>query len=234
MIKSVRAAAAVALAAPLLAAVFAAPANAAPDDVTLAAEVEGNDVWVTLTNNSQGEIVCQWNERNTTNPSAEPNVFVTTQIQRGYERRIGATFVDGDYQIWWTCSHPDTSETWGTGETGRKTAEPFPFTTSGSTDDDSTGPGSLEDFLGTLGLGGLEGILEILGLGGLEGILGTLDAGSLEGILGTLDAGSLEGILGTLDAGSLEGILGTLDAGSLEGALGARNSGSLEGVLGFS
>ncbi|WP_127953696.1 hypothetical protein [Rhodococcus xishaensis] len=52
MIKSVRSAAAAALAAPLLAAVIAAPANAAPEDVTATAEVQGSDVEFIITNNS--------------------------------------------------------------------------------------------------------------------------------------------------------------------------------------
>ncbi|RVW06205.1 hypothetical protein [Rhodococcus spongiicola] len=145
MIKSVRATAAAALAAPLLAAVFAAPANAAPEDVTLTAEFQGSDVEVRITNNSSQEIVCLWQVAND-DPSA-PGPFVSRDhlIDRGGEYRSTATFDDGSYELSWSClgTTRPVGE-WGTGNLSpTETAEPIQFTTPASTDGGGTDDGGI-------------------------------------------------------------------------------------------
>ncbi|MEV0947197.1 hypothetical protein [Rhodococcus sp. NPDC049939] len=154
MIKSARAAATAALAAPLLAAVFAAPANAAPEDVTLAAEVQGNNVDFTLTNNSQQRLSCSvnvapaatpWNAVWDHNPLPSP----------GSDDRFTATLDDGSYQVDWFCHDSDISESWGTGNIGNftKTAEPIFFTAPVVPDDGGTGDGDTGDGDGDGGTG---------------------------------------------------------------------------------
>ncbi|RVW05466.1 hypothetical protein [Rhodococcus xishaensis] len=151
MIKSVRAAAAAALAAPLLAAVFAAPANAGVKDVTLSAKVQGNDVEVIITNDSQRTIVCHWT-------AAEDRIFGESyraffqRVESDEVYRFPVTVADGSYSINWNCVTPLGGETWGsTWDTGRKTADPFLFTAPADTDDEGTGSGSLGSLGSTSG-----------------------------------------------------------------------------------
>ncbi|MEV0947240.1 hypothetical protein [Rhodococcus sp. NPDC049939] len=168
MIKSVRAAATAALAAPLLALAFAAPANAAPEDVTLTAEIEGNYVKAAITNNSPVEILCEW----ATRPDEGP--IVTSPGGRIYPGEVrsytGWTVPDGSYTVSWWCRTVDASEFWGTGDFGFdvKTAEPIPFTAPVVPDDGGTDDGDNAD----------------------DGSLGDLDPGILVGILEALTTGS--------------------------------------------
>ncbi|MEV0948514.1 hypothetical protein [Rhodococcus sp. NPDC049939] len=55
---SVRAAVTAVLAAPLVAAVFAAPANAAPEDAAFSTLVEGNEITINVVNNTQFKLAC--------------------------------------------------------------------------------------------------------------------------------------------------------------------------------
>ncbi|WP_127944946.1 hypothetical protein [Rhodococcus spongiicola] len=186
MIKSVRVAVTAAFAAPLLAAVFAAPANAAADDVTLTADVQGNDVEVTIANDSPGPIVCSWFPTN--DDPDDPTLLVATLVEPGGEDRTAAAFDDGSHQISWWCASLLGPEFWGTGELlPTATADPFPFTTPVSAADDGAGSGS-----GSLGSAD-------------SGSLGSLEYGSAEyGSLASLEYGSLA----SLEYGSLEGVLG--------------------------
>ncbi|RVW06238.1 hypothetical protein EF834_01930 [Rhodococcus spongiicola] len=157
------------MAAPLLATVFAAPASAAPEDVTLTAEVQGNDVAFTLTNNSDSPhvVLCSVYIA----PAATPSNAVFGEIRSpsaGSEERFTATVDDGSYQIEWYCREltgdpNDPEESWGTGNEGKytKTADLIFFTAPVIPDDDSAGS------------------------------LGDLDPGVLVGVLGALAAGSL-------------------------------------------
>ncbi|RVW00429.1 hypothetical protein [Rhodococcus spongiicola] len=144
MIKSVRAVATAALAAPLLAAVFAAPANAAPGEVNLSAEVQGNDVWVTISNDNQLPVLCNWEVTNG-DPEAFFAPILLRLVEPGGEDRVGLTLEDGNYHVTWNCTN--LFEEWGTTvENGPATAAPFPFTIPASTDDgndDSADTGSL-------------------------------------------------------------------------------------------
>ncbi|RVW04783.1 hypothetical protein [Rhodococcus spongiicola] len=151
MIKSVRAVATAALATPLLATMFAAPANAGVKDVTLSVEVHGNDVEVIIINDSQRTITCKW-------MAESDRIFGETYaaffqyVESDEEYRYPVTVADGTYTVNWNCTTPLAGETWGTTwETGRKTAEPLVFTAPGSTDDDSTGFGSLGSTSGSFG-----------------------------------------------------------------------------------
>ncbi|MEV0947196.1 hypothetical protein [Rhodococcus sp. NPDC049939] len=166
MIKSVRVAATAALAVSLLAAVFAAPANAehspihgSPDEVTVTAEVKGNEVEFIVTNNSSRAIACWWNVFDDKDQGGHPRDG-WSRILRGGEKelRLTATVDDGSYQIIWMCETPSgTDREWGSWDFENKTAEPFRFTTpfvpdDGGTDDGEGGtgsPGSLD--FGSLG-----------------------------------------------------------------------------------
>ncbi|RVW06206.1 hypothetical protein [Rhodococcus spongiicola] len=128
MKKSVRTAASALLAAPLLAAVFAAPAQAAPEDVTLSATTEGKDMIVTITNNSESKIDC----RTYTSPmisavSADLGpVDVSMEVDPGSADSARVTAkVRGEHTIDWLCDASDGSEYWGT---FRGTAEPVEIT----------------------------------------------------------------------------------------------------------
>ncbi|RVW03040.1 hypothetical protein [Rhodococcus xishaensis] len=144
MIKSVRAAATAALAAPFLAVAFAAPANAAPEDVTLTAEVQGNDLEVIITNNSEGQIDCAWMvtreglpaTSSLTSHKLDTLASYGLEVDPGDEVRDRWTFEDGSYLTAWYCYSLDTPETWGTGDWiyDVKTAEPISFTTPAATD----------------------------------------------------------------------------------------------------
>ncbi|RVW04782.1 hypothetical protein [Rhodococcus spongiicola] len=165
MIKSVRAAAAAALAAPLLAVAFAAPANAEPEDVTLSVDARGNFVEVSIANNSPEMITCNWVATNDADPDIT-NASPHWSINPNRNWVITTVFIDGDYHLSWSCVGQSTDETWGTGETD----EPLAFTA------DSTS-GSL----GSLGstASGSVGSLMYGGIASLEyGSLGSLEYGS--------------------------------------------------------
>ncbi|WP_164874042.1 hypothetical protein [Rhodococcus spongiicola] len=170
MIKSVRAAVTAALAAPLLAVAFAAPANAAAEDVNLTADVQGNDVWVTITNDNPSLIGCEWLAWAGDDVDDEPQVLVRTLVlPLGGESRTAADLPDGDYKIsWWCTTIPASDEEWGTGDIGGggDTADPTPVTTPVPVDDEGTDTGSL-------------------------GSLGSSESGSL-GSLGSSESGSTD------------------------------------------
>ncbi|RVW05465.1 hypothetical protein EGT50_02435 [Rhodococcus xishaensis] len=152
------------MAAPILAAVFAPPANAAPEDVTLSVDVRGNFVDVAITNNSSGMITCNWVATNDANPEIKnESPHLNIHPNRGWV--ITTVFIDGDYHLSWSCGDALSGETWGTGETGRETDQPHAFTAAFSPAGSlgSTGTGSL----GSLKYGGLAS-LEYGSLGSLE------------------------------------------------------------------
>ncbi|RVW00254.1 hypothetical protein EGT50_16725 [Rhodococcus xishaensis] len=233
------------MAAPLLAAVFAAPANAAPEDVTLSADVTGNDVLVTVANESRLPILCYWEVADDANPADFIPPIVLTIVEPGGEDRTRAGYDEGNYHISWGCTN--LLESWGTGEFGRKTVESFPFTTPVR-----TGDGTASGSLGSLDSGSLESVdfgsgdsgSVDFGSGDSGSVdFGSGDSGSVEfgsgdsGSLGSLEFGSGEfGSLGSLEFGSGEyGSLASLDYGSGDsGSLASLDYGSLEGVLGFS
>ncbi|WP_127945194.1 hypothetical protein [Rhodococcus spongiicola] len=159
MIKSLRAAATTVLAAPLLATVFAAPASAAPEDVTLTAEFHGNDVEVTFTNDSSEVVRCQWDVRN--DGEGWGRGYSLVNVDPGGEHRPMDTFDDGSYQLDWLCYNPDSGEQWGT-EGRIQTAESILFTLPFVPDDDAD-----DGSLGDLNPGILVGILGALGAGSL-------------------------------------------------------------------
>ncbi|RVW03041.1 hypothetical protein EGT50_10050 [Rhodococcus xishaensis] len=160
------------MAAPLLSVAFAAPANAAPEDVTLSVDVRGNFVEVAISNNSRDLISCDWQV--VTDDGRTPGSTITGYILPDEEYRIQRYLNEGNYVTSWGCMSWDSPEVWGTEEFlhDDKTAEPIRFTT-------PVGPfGSID----------------------LEAVLGNLDSVSIdlegEGFLGTFGSGSLEGVLG--------------------------------------
>ncbi|RVW04784.1 hypothetical protein [Rhodococcus spongiicola] len=146
------------MAAPLVAVAFAAPANAAPEDVTLSVYVRGNFVEVAVTNNSRDLISCEWQV--VTDDGRTPGSIITGYILPGDEYRTQRYLGGGSYETSWGCMSWDRPEVWGTEDFlhDDKTAEPIRFTT-------PVGPfGSID----------LEG----------DGFLGIFHPGSLEGGLG--------------------------------------------------
>ncbi|AOW91922.1 hypothetical protein BFN03_02325 [Rhodococcus sp. WMMA185] len=117
MKKSVRTAASALLAAPLLAAVFAAPAQAAPEDVTLSATTEGKDMIVTITNNSESKIDCRASTAPPISGHSGDLMFldVIMDVEPGSvdSARVTAE-VRGDHTIDWSCEASDGGERWGT------------------------------------------------------------------------------------------------------------------------
>ncbi|WP_127945085.1 hypothetical protein [Rhodococcus spongiicola] len=124
MIKSVRAAVTAALAAPVLAVAFAAPANAAPEDVALSVDVVGNDVEVIIANDSDGMIECAWAA--SSGLFGETHVRINVFVQPDAVYREPVTVADGRYDVIWNCESVPGVEAWGnTSETG--TADPLTF-----------------------------------------------------------------------------------------------------------
>ncbi|WP_139277649.1 hypothetical protein [Rhodococcus marinonascens] len=127
MKKSVRTAATAVLAAPLLAAVFAAPASAAPHDVTLSAAVEGSDFTVTIVNDSPNQVECDWFAMSSTSSTDEltSGGFVRSDADADCTKRNVA---DGNCEVTWSCADRDGGQ-WGTdGLSDPATAQPFKFT----------------------------------------------------------------------------------------------------------
>lgn len=176
-----------ACAAPLVAAVFAAPAGAQETEaVTLSAAVAGNDFAVSITNDTENEIKCQWN---VTEADAD-NILV--QVGPGAVQPGGPSVYDpvtlaedGDYLVNWSCYRFDSPDRWGS-EGGNVTAAPFAFTVGEPEPEPDTG--SL-DKLDEVDLGSLADVAKFLGsvaeldLGGLSGSVGiatgSIDSGSL-------------------------------------------------------
>ncbi|MEV0945967.1 hypothetical protein [Rhodococcus sp. NPDC049939] len=124
MKNSVRTAATAVLAAPLVAAVFAAPANAAPGDVRLSTGLQGNNFTFTFFNDSPNQVECDWFVDSATTQRTFSGV-VRAESQSEYT--LGGV-ADGDYQVTWFCT--DTSgNQWGTdGLSNPPTASPETFT----------------------------------------------------------------------------------------------------------
>ncbi|MEV0945614.1 hypothetical protein [Rhodococcus sp. NPDC049939] len=117
MKKSVRTAASALLAAPLLAAVFAAPAQAAPEDVTLSATTEGKDLIVTITNNSESKISCFTSTAPPISGQSGDLMFldVSMDVEPGSTDSARVTAeVRGDHTLDWSCDASDGGERWGT------------------------------------------------------------------------------------------------------------------------
>ncbi|AOW93734.1 hypothetical protein BFN03_16690 [Rhodococcus sp. WMMA185] len=128
LIKPVRAAVTAVLAAPLLAIAFAMPANAAAGDVNLTADVQGNDVWVTISNDSAGIVGCEWRAWDDDIEQFQASV---RYFALPGESWTSAPLPDGDYKIsWWCADFPNADEWWGTGdiEMQADTADPTPVT----------------------------------------------------------------------------------------------------------
>ncbi|MEV0945969.1 hypothetical protein [Rhodococcus sp. NPDC049939] len=147
------------LAAPLFAAVFAAPASAGEhdDNVTLSAVAEGSDVTVTIENNHNRDVRCDWTATN----EAEPDNSFTGEPNKKVKKNKSEEFVeqgvaDGSYVVTWECHQGELR--WGTdGWSDPATAEPVEFTVG---DGGGTGTGSLGS------LGNLFGSLDFGSLGG--------------------------------------------------------------------
>ncbi|RVW06239.1 hypothetical protein EF834_01935 [Rhodococcus spongiicola] len=146
------------MAAPLLAVAFAAPASAAPEDVTVSAEVQGNDVQVTFTNNTEQPVFCNLGIADAAD--RWDRVYDEYFVFFPDDDPFTVTVDDGSYQIDWFCDEIQGSESWGT---SRGTAEPIFFTLPFVPDDGDTDDGSLGN----------------LDPGALVGVLGALAAGSL-------------------------------------------------------
>ncbi|MEV0945966.1 hypothetical protein [Rhodococcus sp. NPDC049939] len=112
MKKSVRTGVTAVLAAPLVAAVFAAPANAAPGDVALSTSVEGNSLTVSIVNHTQNQLTCAWTAVSDTSPQNEYTDFGLV----GTEGRVfnAQTVEDGSYTVNWVCDQMFGDEHWGT------------------------------------------------------------------------------------------------------------------------
>ncbi|WP_139277741.1 hypothetical protein [Rhodococcus marinonascens] len=125
---SVRAAITAVVAAPLLATVFAAPAQAAPEDVTLSATTEGKDMIVTITNNSESKIECTTYTSRPISGNLGSFMFrdVIMDVEPGSADSVRVTAkVRGEHTIDWSCDASDGGERWGTFV---GTAEPFEIT----------------------------------------------------------------------------------------------------------
>ncbi|RVW01917.1 hypothetical protein [Rhodococcus xishaensis] len=131
MSKSVRTALAAALAA-LGAALFAAPANAAPEGITVSADVRGNTVVITIVNDSDGMVACEWYAPRATDPFdadvAGRSVF---GLRSGGVSSTAAVVGDGPHRVEWRCMD-GRDWMWGT-LLEPPTAEPILFTTPSST-----------------------------------------------------------------------------------------------------
>ncbi|AOW93455.1 hypothetical protein BFN03_14530 [Rhodococcus sp. WMMA185] len=139
------------VAAPLLATVFAAPANAAPEDVTASATVEGKNITVTVVNGSPYNLGCEI----TSMRDAEPRFQYSTHGSvdpYSTEDIVVFDVATSDYKVHWRCFTVETDEQWGTWVLGAQpTADPIPLTVGNAL------TGSLE-MLGSLDLwGSLDG-----------------------------------------------------------------------------
>ncbi|AOW92177.1 hypothetical protein BFN03_04180 [Rhodococcus sp. WMMA185] len=157
MKKSVRAAATAILAAPLIAAVFAAPASAEEHDlVTLTADHDGTTVTVNIVNDHNKDVTCSWNAEHESAPENSFGIADEKVKKNKTETFTEENVAEGSYTLTWNCSQRDNS--WGTGDDG--TAAPTEFTIGDDNDGGGTGSwGSLSDF----DFGNLIGNLDFLG-----------------------------------------------------------------------
>ncbi|AOW92174.1 hypothetical protein BFN03_04165 [Rhodococcus sp. WMMA185] len=131
------------LTAPLLAAVFAAPASADPSDVTLSTSVDGNDVTVSIVNNTQFQLTCNWTAASETSPQ---NQYTDGGLVGENGKVFDAqTVADGSYLVNWVCDKMFApEEQWGTPDfADSPTTEPEEFTVG----QQHGGSGSLADLL---------------------------------------------------------------------------------------
>ncbi|WP_157109622.1 hypothetical protein [Rhodococcus sp. WMMA185] len=157
---SVRAAVTAVVAAPLLATLFAAPANAAPEDVTVSAAVEGKNITVSVVNDSPYNLSCDWTAKRDT----EPRYQYGTQdwvFPDSTEDFAVFNVATGDYKVHWSCVTVETEERWGTWAVSTQpTADPIPLTVGNALTGSLDALGSLDlwgslDAFGSLGSAGL-------------------------------------------------------------------------------
>lgn len=120
------------IAAPLLATTFAAPATAAPEDVTLSATIYDKTlIIVTFTNNTPYMLSCDWVATGNTEPlpffEYKSHRTVLANNSSWDDVEVGP----GDYQIDWLCAPTNGGwgKEWGTEKlSSRVTADPTTIT----------------------------------------------------------------------------------------------------------
>ncbi|WP_127954473.1 hypothetical protein [Rhodococcus xishaensis] len=136
--------------------------SSSQEEVTLsAAVVDGNEVTVTIDNDTDESLVCTWHAKGKDAADGDDPAAAFHDIVEPGPREEKATIdVDGDYLINWDCTSSETDERWGT-EGDQPTADPYAF----AIGDDELGEGSLGGDTGSLVTGGL--VVGSLVLGGL-------------------------------------------------------------------
>ncbi|WP_072687243.1 hypothetical protein [Rhodococcus marinonascens] len=154
MKKSVRTAATAVLAAPLLAAVFAAPASVDEHDdlVTLTAVADGSDVTITITNGHDMNVDCTWTAVNAADDTADLEGEGTVRDEDVTLAFTETGVADGSYTVTWACDREGTE--WGTeGENATALAPEFTIGTVAGTGSSASVTGVIGNLISLLPAG---------------------------------------------------------------------------------